>query len=597
MTTSAPADRAEVIGSAQHRHLTIRLAANGKGVLQATLSSELPYNRDGMDEILVHTQDAVNLERAAMGLPLLIDHDLGRQLGRVENIRLQGRKLVGDIRLSDRDEVAGIVADIRSGIRPDISISYEVHAIKVADDAESYQVTRWTPFEVSSVSCPADFSVGIGRSFSKSSRKVLTMNAITTPDLSTSQIQAERERAANITAMGRRLNVEELAQRAVNEGWSIEKFVSSYEQAAPAARSLRTAEAPAIDSHLQREINQYSLVRAVACQINNRFDGREAEVNAELSRHYGATPRGFFAPLAALQSRAQQVGTPNIGGNLVGTDHLADEFYMPFRNSAAVMGLGATVITDLHGNVEIPRQESSMTGQWISEDQAPDETTLNFGKLGMTPKTVAGYMSWSRQAALQALPSMENILRNELSEQLGLGLDLAAVKGVGSAVEPRGILNTSGIGSVQGGTNGSAPTWDHIVDLESAVANQNATGDNMGYLTNTKVRGKLKKTQTFSGTNGDPVWGRDGRLNGYSAAVSNQVPANLTKGTAAGTCSAIIFGNWRDLIIGLWSYVDIIVDPFTYSTQGKVRISGFLSADIAVKRPTSFAVMADALTS
>ena len=600
MKSATTAEAPNFPEAGERRYLTIRLASNGTGVLQATLSSELAYNRDGMDEILVHTLDAVDLERAQQGLPLLIDHDPGRQLGRVENIRLKGRKLIGDIRLSDRAEVAGVVADVRNGIRPDISIGYIVHEFNPSANGESYHVTRWTLFEVSSVAVPADFTVGIGRSFDPTARKVLSMTTVTTPAQPAAQqvdpARVERERAANINAIRQRLNFsEELAARAIEHGWTIDRFVNEASDQAP-ARTLRTAEVPAVDRHLQREIDQYSLVRAVAGQINNRLDGREAEVNAELVKRYGAAPKGFLAPLGALQTRAQQVGTANIGGNLVGTDYMPDQLISPFRNSAAIMGLGATMLTDLIGNVELPRQENSLVGQWVNEDEAPAETTLTFGKLGLTPKTVAGYMSWSRQAALQALPTMEDLLRRELNDQLGLALDKAAVAGIGSATEPRGILNTTGIGSVSGGVNGGAPTWANIVDLESMVENANAHGDGMGYLTNTKVRGKLKKTEKFAGSNGETIWGSDGRLNGYRTAVSNQVPSNLTKGTADGNCSAIIFGNWRELVIGMWGYIDIIVDQYTLSTQGKVRISGFLSADIKVKHADAFAVMGDALT-
>ena len=118
----------------------------------------------------------------------------------------------------------------------------------------------------------------------------------------------------------------------------------------------------------------------------------------------------------------------------------------------------------------------------------------------------------------------------------------------------------------------------------------------LGYLTNTKVRGKLKLTQKFSGTNGDPIWEKGNEMNGYRAAVSNQVPSTLTKGTAAGICSAIIYGNWADMLIGMWGGLDILVNPYILSGTGSVRIEAFQSADIAVRHPESFAAMVDALT-
>jgi hypothetical protein len=153
---------------------------------------------------------------------------------------------------------------------------------------------------------------------------------------------------------------------------------------------------------------------------------------------------------------------------------------------------------------------------------------------------------------------------------------------------------------VPGGTNGAAPTYENMVDLESALANVNAAVGNMAYLTNSKVRGKLRTTEEFASTNGRPVWtsagGMDGSVLGYQAVVTNSVPSNLTKGTASGICSAIIFGNWSDLLIGLWGGLDLMVDPYALATSGGRRVIALQDLDIAVRHPESFAAMLDALT-
>ena len=78
--------------------------------------------------------------------------------------------------------------------------------------------------------------------------------------------------------------------------------------------------------------------------------------------------------------------------------------------------------------------------------------------------------------------------------------------------------------------------------------------------------------------------------------MTNQVPADLTKGTAEDICSAIIFGNWQDLLIGTWGGLDMILDPYTNSTTGRVVLTVFQSVDIAVRHPESFAAILDATT-
>ena len=253
-------------------------------------------------------------------------------------------------------------------------------------------------------------------------------------------------------------------------------------------------------------------------------------------------------------------------------------------------------MTGLNGNLAIPRQTGGATAYWVAEGVAPTESQQAFDQVGLTPKTVAAFTDFSRKLLLQSSLDIENFVRADLATVLALELDRAAVNGSGSGSEPRGILNTSGIGAVAGGTNGLAPTWANIVALETAVANANAAVNNLGYLTNTKVRGQLKGTEKWS-TSGNPIWQDSSNpLNGYKAGVSNQVPSNLTKGTSSGICSAILFGNFADLIIGMWGSLDVLVNPYILSGTGSVRIEVFQDTDIAVRHPESFSAMKDALT-
>jgi HK97 family phage major capsid protein len=192
------------------------------------------------------------------------------------------------------------------------------------------------------------------------------------------------------------------------------------------------------------------------------------------------------------------------------------------------------------------------------------------------------------------------MVRQDFAIALGLAIDLAAIHGSGSSNQPTGIVATSGIGSVAGGDNGLAPTWAHIVELWSDVATANADFGATGFLTNAKVAGKLMTTEKASGTAqfvcpGFPDADGMTSFGGARAGISNQVASNLTKGTSSGVASAILFGNFSDLIIGEWGTLDLMVDPYSGSTSGTVRVVALQDVDVAVRHPESFAAMLDAL--
>ena len=172
-----------------------------------------------------------------------------------------------------------------------------------------------------------------------------------------------------------------------------------------------------------------------------------------------------------------------------------------------------------------------------------------------------------------------------------MALDAAAISGTGTDNQPTGILAASGIGSVAGGTNGLAPTLTHLLALGGvAVANANADQGSTGFLINTKTEAKLRGTPRVASTDSEMLL-NDGQttLIGRRMHVSNNVPSNLVKGTSGAVCSAIIFGNFADLVIGQWGGgIDLLVDPYTLSTSGQLRLVAQGFFDILVRRAASF---------
>lgn len=347
------------------------------------------------------------------------------------------------------------------------------------------------------------------------------------------------------------------------------------------------------------DLRRYSIVRAINAAASQDWRGAEMERDASeaVSRKMGRKPEGFWVPQDVLM-RDMVVGTPTAGGYTVSTDLLAQSFIELLRNKMMVRIAGATVLAGLVGDVAIPKQTGGATAYWVGESTAPTESQQTVGQVALSPSTVGAFTDISRKLLKQSSIDVEAFVRNDLTSVLGLAIDLAALHGSGSGAEPTGIAGTSGIGSVAGGDNGGAPSWANIVALETEVATDNADLGRMGYMSNAKVRGKLKSTPRTA-TYGDiMIWEPNAnQVNGYPFHVTNQVSSALTKGTSSGVCSAIFFGNWNDLLIGMWGGLDILVDPYTGGTAGTVRVIALQDVDIAVRHAQSFAAMLDALTS
>lgn len=614
-------------GSRLHRSIQVERAAISEDSRSVDLafSSELPYERWWGVEVLDHSPQSIRLNRLSGGAPLLIDHDnsIRSQVGVIESVEI-GADRVGraTVRFGKDAFSDEIYQKVRDGIVRNVSVGYLIHEAKLVestDQQDTYRVTDWEPFEVSLVSVPADASVGVGRAadtadaiefidpqakgeptMAENTLAVDPAEAKRIADAATHDYRAaEQKRVADILAIGEQFakyGADKMAAEALRAGTSVDEY------RAQVLEKVSTIAKPVADIGLtDKEAKRFSFLRAINA-LSNPGDrkaqdaaGFERECSDAVATLLGKGARGLWVP-NEVQRRDLVVGTATAGGHTVATDLLAASFIDLLRNKMAVMGMGAQMLSGLVGNIAIPRQTGGATAYWVAESAAPTESQQAFDQVTLSPKTVGAFSDISRKLLLQSSIDVEGFVRNDLAAVLALAIDLAAINGSGASNQPTGILNTSGIGDVAGGTNGLAPTWAHMVELETDVAVANADLGAMGYLTNAKVRGKLKTTEKFSST-GQTVWGDGGSpINGYKAGVSNQVPSNLTKGTSSGVCSAVIFGNFADLIIGNWGSLDLMVDPYTNSTSGTVRVVALQDVDVAVRHAESFSAMKDALT-
>lgn len=588
--------------------------------VELAFSSEEPVERWGVSEILDHSPSSIRLGRLKNGGPVLVDHDGRDHVGVIESVSVDSdRRGRAVVRFGNSARATEIFQDVVDGIRSSVSVGYRILKAVLEEAVDGgrdiYRVTDWEPLEVSMVSVPADASVGVGRSdgdqfeFSveipqKEQRAM--PDKINPPAVDVVAIESaaraaalkgEQERTRTILDLASKHNQAELGRQFIENGQPTEAF----QLALLERMGMKPVQAEAPDIGMSaREADRFSFVRALNFLANpgDMRARKAAEFELEASRaaadKMGRNAQGLIVPVDVLK-RDLVVGTPTAGGNLVATDLLSGSFIDMLRNLAVMMQPGmATVLTDLNGNIAIPKQTGGATGYWLAEGAAPTESQQVIGQVAMSPKTVGAFTEYTRKLLQQSSIDVENFVRGDIARTLALMIDAAVISGTGADDQPTGILNTAGIGAVVGGTNGAAPDWADIVNLETEVAIDNADVGNLRYLTNAKVRGKLKQTEKVAST-AQFIW--DGKeMNGYEAMVTNQVPSNLTKGTASGICSAILYGNFADVLIGMWGGLDLTVNPYANDTSGGVRVVGLQDVDVAVRNAQSFAAMLDALT-
>lgn len=584
------AGRKEVLGL-EHRAASMeaKIVDEEKRTVSIAVSSELPVERSFGKEILVHEKGAIDMGFLSSGrAPLLLDHDMEKQIGVIESVELSGdRKLRAKVRFGRGALAQEVFQDVVDGIRSNISVGYRVNKMERSSTSkDEYLVRAWSPMEVSVVSIPADPSVGVGRSAAAPEptptvepqvKKEDTMSDIDIEAVKAEAARAAAKNIAEIVALAARHNKRDLADAAIRDGKSIEQFRGELLE-------LLGQDRPLDDGNIgmtRKEVRQFSLVRAIAA-LANPGDRRlreaaafEFEASDAAAARYGRSAQGLMIPTDVLGVWKRDLNTSD-DNEIVATNLLANEFIDVLRNSASVMQAGARMLPGLVGNIAIPKKTAASAGGWIStEGGASSESEPTFGTVSLAPKTVGAFTDMTRQLILQSTPAVEALVRDDLTQALALAIDKGALEGTGLSGQPTGILSTVGVNKPTAFA-AAVPTFAEMVALETAVAEDNALMGNLAYITDAATYGGLKTKAKDAGSGMFVLEG--GQANGYNVIRTQQA-----------TAGNVYFGNFSDCLIGMWGGLDITVDPYTSSNTGTVRVVALQTVDVAVRNPVSFA--------
>lgn len=486
----------------------------------------------------------------------------------------------------EHDQAPGQTASVQSGVTAENTISEEVRAMKekILRDA-SGNLVRAMVDEAGKITQVLEIIEQAGDEARNAGQRAA---------------EAERARTASILEMGEKYDCADLARAAVAGNKTADEFraevlehinTRSAKPTKPASAGARSSvplsDMPSPTIGLSdTEVRQYSIFKAIrALQPNASRADREAaafelECSEAAQKQFGRSAQGILVPEDVLASRAFNAGgaanTPTgaqTGSGLVDTQFMAGSFIEMLRNRTTIMKLG-TSMGGLTGNVDIPRQTGGATGYWLGEGDDATEGTPTIGQIELSPKTVAAYTDLTRRLLMQSTPDAEGIVRRDLVNAIAQTIDLAGYYGTGTGNQPRGLKNYTGINAKDFAT--TWPTYAELVAMESEVSADNADLGQMGYIGNSKFRGNCKTTPKFGTGTEAVIWESGGTVNGYRTEITNQ----LIDGD-------VFFGNFADLIIGLWGGLDLTVDPYSLSKSGGLRVVVFQDVDFALRRVES----------
>ena len=560
------------------------------------VSSEEPVQRSFGLEVLSHKAEDVDMSFMASGsAPLLDSHDMNRQIGVVEEFRLDeaAKRTTAVVRFGRSSLAEEVYQDIRDGIKKNISIGYRVTNLERTTNeqiGEHYRAS-FEPLEISVVSLPADTSkkVGVGRSKSNKTPNIqVTKMENEKQEINLDEVrsqsadEARKEFAKNskeILDLAAKHNKRDLGNQAIANSASIDEFRGTLLNEIGNDTPLDT---PATIGLTPQETKRFSLMRAVNAMANptdrkaQEAAAFEFECSAAAGDAQGRTAQGVMLPAEIMASWGQRGMTMGNEGDLSGEDFRPQDFIDVLRANSSIMSAGATMLRGLTGDVKIPKKLTASSAAFVAtEGGAVANQTPTIGNVSLTPRTLGAFVDTTRQLMIQSSLDVENLIRDDLTKAIAIHIDNVGISGSGNNGNPTGILNTTGINSAAAFAAASTPTYLEMLGMESLVAADNALLGDLSYICNPINMGNMKGTPKVAGTSSFVA--ENGQINGYNAIVSTQIDANK-----------YLFGNFSDFLVGFFGTLDIVVDPYSLSSTGSVRIVALQSIDFGVRSPVSF---------
>lgn len=399
--------------------------------------------------------------------------------------------------------------------------------------------------------------------------------------------------------------------RSVLEG-KVEAYQNELREQAEKAKPAMPAPAAGraiVDEGTQREIRRaYSLpnvLRALAGDTSVDI-GFEREVSDEIVAQTGRkAAQGIIIPdfIRAAANAADgglTLGTPafnadttaggiaGVGGtgkNTVATNLLAGSFIEALRDALVLTGAGMQTLSGLTGDIAIPKG-GKVNAAWITNENGDaSKTNPTFGQATATPHHVGAYTDITRKLLLQSSIDVQGFVVRELVYAIAYALENAGFNGTGANGEPTGLASqiTQTVSFAAG-----APTLAKVLEMVTKIDEANGNLGPQCFVGRPSVWGLLGGTLDWTAVSGEGGVGgvtsgkylldtATNTVQGYRFVKSNIAPAKQ-----------LLFGDFSQLMLCLWSGTDVMVDQYSQCTKGALRVVALQDADFIVRQPAAF---------
>ena len=498
---------------------------------------------------------------------LYLDHDVSFEnaIGRIIDTKLDDKGFKVIVQFNDEvSQSREAYAKFKAGFSDSVSVgfkNYELKECEPIDGIEHFEIKNGVINELSAVWQGADPNAKVANFAKEQEKPKAQEQEIQKADKKIELKAEKKDEIREIIELAEILGKQNEALEAIKNKMSFSEFSNKIKE----QQQQKTNDIKEFNIMKRQNTQEFSLANI----IKNAGNASTADLGFEVENYFNKSNGRFVLPPDFGARFNDSITTTTQGAGAIATEFRDDLLIEEVKKESPLLS-ECSWLDGLSQRVEIPRNNSNITADFVEEGQSRDSENLSFDKIILEPHTLLATIRITRTMMnmsafgleIFAYKAMKFAIRKKLEEVILYG------KGV-----IKGIFEISGVPSIAGYM--TAPTLEKTLSFGDTLENNNGNIANAKFALKNSDVSKLKATAR--GVSNEKMLIEElGNLQGYPYFTTQLI-----------TSGDVVFGDFKDIFIGSFKGIELL----THNERGgDIILELYLDVDTKLAREKSFVI-------
>lgn len=491
---------------------------------------------------------------------LYLDHDVSFEnaIGKIIDTKLDDKGFKVIVQFNDEvSQSREAYAKFKAGFSDSVSVgfkNYELKECEPIDGIEHFEIKNGVINELSAVWQGADPNAKVAN-FAKEQEKPKAVEQEIQKEDEKTEFKAEKkDETKEIIELAEILGKQAEALEAIKNKISFSEFSNKLKE-----QQQKTNDIKEFNIMKRENTQEFSLANI----IKNAGNASTADLGFEVENYFNKSNGRFVLPPDFGARFNDSITTTTQGAGAIATEFRDDLLIEEVKKESPLLS-ECSWLDGLSQRVEIPRNNSNITADFVEEGQSRDSENLSFDKIILEPHTLLATIRITRTMMNMSAFGLESFAYKAMKFAIRKKLEEVILYGKGVI---KGIFEISGVPSIAAYM--TAPTLEKTLSFGDTLENNNGNIANAKFALKNSDVSKLKATAR--GVSNEKMLIEElGNLQGYPYFTTQLIKSG-----------DVVFGDFKDIFIGSFKGIELL----THNERGgDIILELYLDVDAKLAR-------------